>query len=73
MDYDLAEIAVLAASMRDESGRGSATALEHLTPQDFSSPERQRIFEAIGKLAPKCNEIDILIAEPSLADSINFI
>ena len=55
MDYDLAEIAVLAASMRDESGRGSATALEHLTPQDFSSPERQRIFKAIGKLAPKCN------------------
>ena len=73
MDYELAEIAVLAASMRDDTGRSSATALEHLTPEDFSSPERQRIFKAITKLAPNCNEVDVLIAEPSLADSVTFV
>ena len=73
MDYDLAEIAVLAAAMRDDTGRSSATALEHLTPEDFSSPERQRIFKAITNLAPNCNEVDVLIAEPSLADSVTFV
>lgn len=73
MDYELAEIAVLAASMRDDTGRSSATALEHLTHEDFSSPERQRIFKAITKLAPNCNEVDVLIAEPSLADSVTYV
>ena len=65
IDYDLAEVAVLAASMRDESGRSSATALEHLTPEDFSTPERKRIFTVLSKLAPKCNEADIMTCNGS--------
>jgi len=73
IDYDLAEVAVLAASMRDESGRSSATALEHLTPEDFSTPERKRIFTVLSKLALKCNEVDIMMEEPELADTITYL
>ena len=73
MDYDLAEIAVLSASMRDETGRSSATALEHLTPQDFSSADRQKIFEVMTNLAPKCNEVDLMIAEPTLSSEIAYL
>ena len=73
MDYDLAEIAVLASAMRDDTGRSAAQALEHLTQEDFSSPERQSIFEVIGKLAPDCNDVDVMMDLPESTDSISSI
>ena len=73
MDYDLAEIAVLASAMRDDTGRSAAQALEHLTQADFSSPERQSIFEVIGKLAPDCNDVDVMMELPESTDAISSI
>jgi len=72
-DFSLAEIAVLSSSMRDETGRSSAIALEHLIEDDFSSPTRQSIFRAIAKLAPEVNEVDIMIEHPELVDEITDI
>ena len=73
IDYDLAEVAVLASSMRDESGRSSATALQHLTSEDFSSLERKRIFTVLNKLGAKCNEVDVMMEEPELAETITYL
>ena len=73
MDYDLAEIAVLASAMRDASGRSSAIALEHLTTEDFATTERQRIFSVLSKLAPACNDVDVMMELPELSDTVTFI
>tara|TARA_R100001163_G_scaffold64116_1_gene57608 strand:- start:4593 stop:5864 length:1272 start_codon:yes stop_codon:yes gene_type:complete len=73
IDFSLAEIAVLSASMRDESGRSSAIALEHLTEDDFTSPTRQQIFSAIAKHSPDVNEVDVMIALPDLASEVTEI
>ena len=73
IDFSLAEIAVLSASMRDESGRSSAIALEHLTESDFTCPTRQQIFSAIAKHSPDVNEVDVMIALPELASEITEI
>ena len=70
MDYVLAENAVLSSAMRDETGRASATMLEHLIEDDFSSPDRQRMFQVIKKLAPDCNEVDVMMELPELASMI---
>ena len=69
MDYDLAEIAVLSSAMRDATGRSSATALEHLTEEDFATTERQRIFSVLSKLAPACNDVDVMMELPELSDT----
>ena len=42
----LAEQAVLAAMMRDDSNRSAALAMEHLTVDDFTSDTTRLIFEA---------------------------
>tara|TARA_R110002012_G_scaffold37325_6_gene104711 strand:+ start:293 stop:1576 length:1284 start_codon:yes stop_codon:yes gene_type:complete len=73
MDYDLAEIAVLASAMRDDTGRSSATALEHLTEEDFGSTERQRIFRVISELSPACNDVDVMMALPELSDTVSYV
>ena len=73
IDFSLAEIAVLSASMRDESGRSSAIALEHLTEDDFTSPIRQQIFRAIAKHSPDVNEVDVMIELPDLASEVTEI
>jgi len=73
IDFSLAEIAVLASSMRDESGRSSAIALEHLTEDDFTSPTRQQIFKAIAKHSPDVNEVDVMIELPDLANEVTEI
>jgi replicative DNA helicase len=73
VDYDLAEIAVLASAMRDDTGRSSACALEHLTEEDFASPDRQRIFSVLSKLAPACNDVDVMMELPELSDTVTFI
>ena len=73
IDFSLAEVAVLASSMRDESGRSSALALEHLTQDDFSSPIHQQIFSAIAKHSPDVNEVDVIIECPDLASEVTEI
>lgn len=73
MDYDLAEIAVLSSAMRDATGRSSATALEHLTEEDFATTERQRIFSVLSKLAPACNDVDVMMELPELSDTVTYI
>jgi replicative DNA helicase len=72
-DFSLAEIAVLSACMRDESGRSSALALEHLIEEDFSTTERQTIFRSIAKHAPDVNEVDVMIEHPELANEITHV
>ena len=59
--------------MRDESGRSSALALEHLIEEDFSTPERQTIFRSIAKHAPDVNEVDVMIEHPELANEISHV
>jgi replicative DNA helicase len=73
IDFSLAEIAVLSASMRDETGRSSAIALEHLTKDDFTCPTHQQIFSVIALHSPDVNEVDVLIALPDLASEISEI
>ena len=73
MDYDLAEIAVLASAMRDDTGRSSACALEHLTEEDFGSTERQRIFSVISELSPACNDVDVMMALPELSETVSYV
>ena len=55
----LAEQAVLAAMMRDDSNRSSALAMEHLTVDDFTSDTNRVIFEACRNLTAPYNEIDV--------------
>lgn len=60
-DPSLAETAVLAAMMRDESNRSSALAMEHLTADDFTSDTHRLIFEACRTLTAPYNEIDVAL------------
>ena len=55
----LAEQAVLAAMMRDDSNRSAALAMEHLTVDDFTSDTNRLIFEACRTLTAPYNEIDV--------------
>ena len=55
----LAEQAVLAAMMRDDSNRSAALAMEHLTVDDFTSDTNKTLFEACRKLTAPYNEIDV--------------
>ncbi len=61
MSDHLAETAVLAAMMRDESNRSSALAMEHLTADDFTSDTHRLIFEACRTLTAPYNEIDVAL------------
>tara|TARA_R100000664_G_scaffold34208_1_gene55064 strand:+ start:743 stop:2008 length:1266 start_codon:yes stop_codon:yes gene_type:complete len=73
MDYELAEVAILAAAMRDDTGRASAHALERLTNEDFTSPARQRMFETLSKLAPDANEVDLMMELPDISEEVTFV
>jgi replicative DNA helicase len=55
----LAEQAVLAAMMRDDSNRSAAQAMEHLTVDDFTSDTNKNIYEACRNLTAPYNEIDV--------------
>ena len=66
MDFNIAEQAVLAGCLRDESGQCAALALERLTDEDFVNPTHQKIFDLVGKFTP-CNEVDVAIHMPELA------
>ena len=66
MDFQVAEQAVLAGCLRDESGQCAALALERLTDEDFVNPTHQKIFDLVGKFTP-LNEVDVAIHEPELA------
>ena len=66
MDFHIAEQAVLAGCLRDESGQCAALALERLTDEDFVNPTHQKIFDLVGKFTP-CNEVDVAIHMPELA------
>ena len=57
----LAEVAVLAAMMRDDSNRSAALAMEHLTADDFTSDTTRLIFEACRTLTAPYNEIDVAL------------
>ena len=57
----LAEQAVLAAMMRDDSNRSAALAMEHLTVDDFTSDTTRLIFEACRTLTAPYNEIDVAL------------
>tara|TARA_R110002074_G_scaffold186573_1_gene351895 strand:+ start:458 stop:1690 length:1233 start_codon:yes stop_codon:yes gene_type:complete len=57
----LAEQAVLAAMMRDDSNRSAALAMEHLTVDDFTSDTNRLIFEACRTLTAPYNEIDVAL------------
>ena len=60
-DPSLAETAVLAAMMRDDTNRSSALAMEHLTADDFTSDTTRLIFEACRTLTAPYNEIDVAL------------
>jgi hypothetical protein len=60
-DPSLAETAVLAAMMRDDTNRSSALAMEHLTADDFTSDTHRLIFEACRTLTAPYNEIDVAL------------
>ena len=66
MDFQVAEQAVLAGCLRDESGECAALALERLTDEDFVNPTHQKIFDLVGKFTP-LNEVDVAIHMPELA------
>ena len=55
----LAEVAVLAAMMADDTNRSAAQVMEHLTVDDFTSETNRVIFEACRNLPPDFNEIDV--------------
>ena len=59
MTDPLAETAVLAAMMRDDTNRSAALAMEHLTVDDFTSDTTRLIFEACRTLTAPYNEIDV--------------
>ena len=59
MTDPLAETAVLAAMMGDDTSRSSALAMEHLTADDFTSDTNRVIFEACRTLTAPYNEIDV--------------
>ena len=61
MTDPLAETAVLAAMMGDDTSRSSALAMEHLTADDFSSDTNKNIFEACRNLTAPYNEIDVAL------------
>ena len=61
MTNSLAETAVLAAMMRDDSNRSAALAMEHLTVDDFTSDTNKTLFEACRKLTAPYNEIDVAL------------
>jgi len=61
MTDPLAETAVLAAMMGDDTSRSSALAMEHLTADDFSSDTNRVIFEACRTLTAPYNEIDVAL------------
>ena len=48
----LAEVAVLAAMMADDTNRSAAQVMEHLTVDDFTSETNRVIFEACRNLPP---------------------
>ncbi len=60
-DPSLAETAVLAAMMGDDTSRSSALAMEHLTADDFTSDTNKNIFEACRNLTAPYNEIDVAL------------
>ena len=57
----LAETAVLAGIMADETSRSSALAMEHLTADDFTNDTNRVIFEACRTLTAPFNEIDVAL------------
>ena len=66
MDFSVSEQAVLSACLRDESNLSSATALERLTENDFSSRAHQAIFRLIAERS-EINEVDVAIELPEYA------
>ena len=61
MTDPLAETAVLAAMMRDDTNLSAALAMEHLTADDFTSDTTRLIFEACRTLTAPYNEIDVAL------------
>ena len=61
MSDPLAETAVLAAMMADDSNRSAAQAMEHLTADDFTSDTNKTLFEACRTLTAPYNEIDVAL------------
>jgi replicative DNA helicase len=57
----LAETAVLAAMMADDTNRSAAQAMEHLTADDFTSDTNKTLFEACRNLTAPYNEIDVAL------------
>jgi replicative DNA helicase len=64
----LAETAVLAGIMADETSRSSALAMEHLTVDDFTNDTNRTLFEACRTLTAPFNEIDVAIESGLNAD-----
>jgi len=60
-DSSLAEVAVLAAMMADDTNRSAAQAMEHLTVDDFTSDTNKVIYEACRNLTAPYNEIDVAL------------
>lgn len=63
MDFLVSEQAVLAACLRDDTNLSTATAVERLTEEDFSSPAHQAIFRLIAERS-ELNEVDVAIELP---------
>ena len=64
----LAETAVLAGIMADETSRSSALAMEHLTVDDFTNDINRTLFDACRSLTAPFNEIDVAIESGLNAD-----
>ena len=63
MDFSVSEQAVLSACLRDDTNLSTATAVERLTEDDFTSPAHQAIFRLIAERS-ELNEIDVAIELP---------
>ena len=64
MDYLISEQAVLAACLADDTGRSSATAVERLTEEDFTSEAHRQIFKLLASSSEPLNEVDVAIELP---------
>ena len=64
MDYLISEQAVLAACLADDTGRSSATAVERLTEDDFTTEAHREIFKLLASSTEPLNEVDVAIELP---------
>jgi len=65
VDYLISEQAVLAACLADDTGRASATAVERLTEEDFTSEAHRQIFKLLASSSEPLNEVDVAIELPN--------